>query len=62
MMASALSCGPVPPFRRHVTDEEMANGPTRFSGWGRSSLGFLRYYQAETREGSSTIEKRTPAL
>src|SRR5881392_1563982 len=23
---------------------------------------FLRFYQAETREGSSTIEKRTPAL
>ena len=35
------------------------------SGWGRpsSSLGsFLSFYQAETREGSSTIEKRTPAL
>src|SRR6476659_5136348 len=40
-----------------------ANGPTRCSGWRRLSLGrFPRSYQAETREGSSTIEKRTPAL
>src|SRR6185369_1056013 len=45
---------------------ESANGPTRFSGWGRLSLAFpedfdcLAAGQAETREGSSTIEKRTP--
>src|SRR4029453_17471785 len=43
-----------------------ANGPTRKLGWGRCPWTFLRRslvgYQAETREGSSTIEKRTPAL
>ncbi len=47
----------------------MADGPTRKSGWGRLLLfpwtfllELLGPPHAGTRDGSSTIEKRTPAL
>src|SRR3984885_6870792 len=39
-----------------------ASGPTRLTGWSRFVPGRLLLNQAVTRAGSSTIEKRTPAL